>query len=99
MVEIRYFSGGKFNEIVTRRASDVVAMFQGRQRPLPDGDKVHRMCFEVTFGGDPKPRPVKITSRSTVQIARDCDHGAVHHWLQVRDIEMASGKDGDGGKK
>ena len=99
LVEIRYFNGGKFNEVVTRHSKDVVAMFQGRQRPLPDGNKVHRMCFEVIFEGDEKPRPVKITSRSTIQIARECDHGLVHAWLRLRKIELASGEDADAAKK
>lgn len=99
IVEIRYFAGGKFNEVVTRRCSDIVALYQGRDRALPGGDKVHRVCFEVIFKGDPKPRPVKITSRSTIQIARDCDHGIIHDWLRQRKIEVASGEDVNDGKK
>lgn len=93
LVDIRYRAGGKFNEFVTRRASDVVAMYESWDRPLPEGKKVHRLGFEVTFSGDKKPRPVKITSRSSISIARNCDHRVIHAWLRLREIEVGSGEE------
>lgn len=95
LVELKYSGNRGFKEVVTRRSSDILAMYKERKEPqkLPNAENIHRVSFEVVFSGnDKKPRPVKITSRSTIQIARDCDHRVVHAWLRLKKMEIQSGE-------
>jgi len=85
LVEIEVFFGGKFKEVVIRKAEDILAAAKERgQEGVPPKGHLVRATFEVYFTGAKKPRKVQLRPPNILKLGRYCDAVAVQRWLSVR---------------
>ncbi len=89
-IEVAY--GGGFNEVVIRKADDVFAAATARGRvAVPEGGRLVRAAFDVTFRGGKKPRKVQLRPPNVLKLGRYCDAGVVQRWLSEKGFRAAVG--------
>ncbi len=81
--EVQIFWGGAEGEVETRRARDLFAALEARERTLPDGPII-KASFTVKFADAKTPRTVTVRRGNVASYTRDPDAGVVEVWLRKR---------------
>lgn len=86
--EIRFYWGGAQHETEVRKADDIFAAYEARQRPLPDKARILGASFQVKFTDSRTPRTVTIRPSNIAQYTRDDDSAIVEDWLVKRGFSL-----------
>lgn len=81
--EVQFFWGGANNEVEIRKASDVFAAYEARNREMPQAGKINVAKFEVKFHDSKTSRKVTVRAHNT-QCVRDADTALIEAWLAAR---------------
>ncbi|MBI1900554.1 MAG: hypothetical protein HYS13_05505 [Planctomycetia bacterium] len=84
LVEVEFFWGGAYRAGDCRKADDIFADLELRQRHLPEGGRIVKAVFKVKFADSKTPRSLKIKPPNVAQYTRDSDAGLVEQWLKLR---------------
>lgn len=82
--EVQYYWGGAYGEIEGRRASDVLAAYEARDRSLPERPRMIRAAFEIRFENCRRSRTVVVRPPNVAQYTRDGDSTIIENWLTKR---------------
>jgi hypothetical protein len=92
--EIEVAFGGGYNEVVIRKADDVFAAAEARERKaIPDGGRLVRAGFDVYFDGVTKPRKVHVRPPNVLKLGRYCDASVVQKWLSEKGFRETVGSE------
>jgi hypothetical protein len=84
LVEIEFLWGGAYRSRDCKKADDIFADLEERQRHLPEGGRIIKAVFKVKFADSNTPRSVKIKPTNVAQYTRDSDAVLVEQWLELR---------------
>ena len=67
--EFQIFRGGTHKEVEIRKAEDIFASLEERDRSIPNGGRLSKASFQIKFSDSKTPRTVTLSSRqpSSVQ--------------------------------
>lgn len=82
--EISYLWSGSDPETEIRRAKDIFANLQARNKKIPPRVKIQEAKFLVTFSRFKRDRTVSIRPPNTAQYIRDEDGPVVEEWFRKR---------------
>jgi len=82
--EIHFFRGGAEKEIEIRKANDVFAAYEGRDRSISKNARIIRASFLIKFTDSKSPRTVIIRPSNIAQYTRDSDAIVIENWLFYR---------------
>ncbi len=87
--EIQWVRGGAFEHLEIHRASDLFAVFDLRQKTIPQESKLIKAAFEVKLTGVEKPRIVQIKppSRSSFGCGEEAE--LIEQWLREQRFIVA----------
>ncbi len=99
LTEVTYFWGGAYNEMETRRASDIFAALEARERELLNSVRISGAKFRVKFSDSKTPRSVNVRPPNVATFTRDDDGKHVEEWLRMREFLVPRPEefDDDGG--
>lgn len=84
LTEIEFRWGGAYNARDVKKADDIFADLEERDRQLPEGGRITKAVFKVKFADSKTPRSVKIKPSNVAQYTRDTDAALVERWLTLR---------------
>ncbi|MCC6311606.1 MAG: hypothetical protein IT345_11935 [Trueperaceae bacterium] len=87
--QIEFFWGGSEKEIEVRKANDVFAALEARERKLPAKARIIRASFLMKFKDAKTPRTVTVRPSNITQYTRDDDSGIAEEWLRKRGFILA----------
>jgi len=76
--------GGAHGEIETRKADDIYAALEARERDFPKGGRLLRASFLIKFADAKQPRTVTLCTGNRAQYKRDDDAEILEAWLTAR---------------
>lgn len=82
--EIQFYWGGAESEIEIRKANDLFAAYESRDRSLPEKGRMIRASFLVKFEDSKTARTIVIKPPNVAQYTRDSDAETVEKWLIQR---------------
>ena len=86
LTEVTYFWGGAYNEMEIRRASDIFAALEARERELLSNVRISGAKFRVKFSDSKTPRSVNVRPPNVATFTRDDDGKHVEEWLRQREF-------------
>jgi hypothetical protein len=89
--ELTIFWGGPFGEEESRRAKDLMAVYERRGRGIPKKGQLRRAKFEMKFSDGKPPRMVTVALPNRTQLKRDEDGALVQEWLMLRGFATKRG--------
>jgi hypothetical protein len=84
LVEVQFLWGGAYREIEIRKATDVFAAFESRDRDLPESPRIIKAVLKVKFSDSKTERSVTIRPPNIAQYTRDSDAVILEQWLEQR---------------
>lgn len=91
LVEVHFLWGGAHREIEIRKATDVFAAFESRQRELPESPRIIKAVLKVKFSDSKTERSVTIRPPNIAQYTRDSDAVILEQWLEQRGFILHTG--------
>ncbi|RMH15039.1 MAG: hypothetical protein D6701_10465 [Gemmatimonadetes bacterium] len=82
--EVHYFWGGEHRETEIRKADDVFAALEARNRTMPRAPLITAAKFRVKFSDARTPRIVTVRVPNGAQYTRDSDGELIDEWLAKR---------------
>jgi len=84
LTEVHLLWGGAHREIEVRKATDLFAALEARDRDLPDHPPIIKAVLKVKFVDCKTPRSVTIRPPNIAQYTRDSDSVILEQWLEQR---------------
>jgi hypothetical protein len=84
LVEVEFFWGGGYRSRDVKKADDIFADLEARQRELPSGGRITKATFKIKFSDSKAPRSVTIRRSNVASYTRDSDAELVEQWLRLR---------------
>jgi hypothetical protein len=84
LVEVEFFWGGPYRARETKKAEDIFANLEDRQRHLPANGRIIKAVFRVKFDDSKTPRSVTVRPSNIAQYTRDHDAELIEKWLDLR---------------
>ncbi len=88
LTEVHFLWGGAFKEIEVRKATDVFAALEARDRDLPEHPRLIKAGLKLKFTDSKTPRSVTIRPPNIAQYTRDSDAVILEAWLEQRGFIM-----------
>jgi hypothetical protein len=76
--EFQIYRPGTHNEIEIRKAEDIFASLEARNRSIPNGGRLSKASFQIKFSDSKTPRTVTLSSGNRAQFKRDDDADRQH---------------------
>lgn len=91
--EFQIYWPGTHNEIEIRKAEDIFASLEARDRSIPNGGRLSKASFQIKFSDSKTPRTVTLSSGNRAQFKRDDDAEVLEEWLIRRGFVVADSED------
>jgi hypothetical protein len=91
--EFQIFRGGTHKEIEIRKAEDIFASLEERDRSIPNGGRLSKASFQIKFADSKTPRTVTLSSGNRAQFKRDDDAEVLEKWLIRRGFVISGSED------
>ncbi len=91
--EFQIYWPGTHNEIEIRKAEDIFASLEARNRSIPNGGRLSKASFLIKFSDSNTPRTVTLSSGNRAQFKRDDDAEVLEEWLIRRGFVIADSED------
>lgn len=91
--EYQIFRGGSQKEVEIRKAEDIFASLNERERSFPQGGPITRASFLIKFTDSKNARTLKISSGNRAQFKRDDDTEIIEQWMTNRGFIVTDSED------
>lgn len=91
--EYQIFRGGSQKEVEIRKAEDIFASLNERERSFSQGGPITRASFLIKFTDSKNARTLKISSGNRAQFKRDDDAEIIEQWMTNRGFIVTDSED------